>query len=1056
MDIAPFERWAAYPNRPKDWLHHKALTKIRLSIIDRVFQASGEPSWKAPRAPRASISSWLESLVQRAATGEAVGASMAAIQTAALISWDRRTDADLGRIVLTESGRWSQPDPKKLFLPFESVVRDGTTGQDSTIHPDLAADEGTLSALQELGLKPPSPEGRFTAIANHILADPSPTDVDHDLIEEFWRASRALSAADALAIVSEHDNWRRDLRVRTCAGDWKPLHSVLMSGAVVPGDDSRDSGATVAVEFHELDRELLTSMGVSDGPFAGCAVSGEPVFLSYLDRQEQQYRSRDDLPASPQIGYLAFERYTEIGPLGVLLELSEEAAAAYTDALLRLDGCHEQWVMWHTGSSREKYPKMTCESLPISLLREYGRIETPAGIVPLADALGPHPASPAALHALLQHPNAEKIRRSFDLSDPVPDLFGEGDPTPLTDIWPGLREYLQADHRNARLIPCERIRVAGAERRCVSHANDIYLVGGVEDDARAALELVADALDTELEPRVISAILQRRTPAETEERRAEVRQCSTNAERLLAAIGEPDLRTGLPPSLLDVLEDDDESLTAVEIAKAVIATYHTDALRSFRWALDHLSPPKSWAGSQSAVTFVRSLGFSDEWAGERKSPRPPFLEVDGPRSLPELHDYQRVVAANVREMLRSNGGRGVERRGMVSMPTGSGKTRVAVQAIVEAMRDDGFRGGILWVADRDELCEQAVEAWVQVWRSEGSEAQQLRISRMWSGQPKPLPATENHIVVATIQTLNARLFNQPAEYEFLKDFKLAVFDEAHRSIAPTYTSVMQEVGLTFRRREDEPFLIGLTATPYRGHDEAETARLVGRYGRTRLDAGAFAHDNPEMVVKELQSMGVLAQADHEVIEGGTIRLRPEEWEEILRFVRGPERRELLLAWLPQSVEDRLANSAQRTRRILEAYDEHVEPDWPTLIFATSVEHAQTLAALLNRQGIAARAVSGMTEPSTRRRVVEGFRNGEINVLANYGVFREGFDAPKTRAIIVARPVYSPNLYFQMIGRGLRGPLNGGDDRCLILNVRDNIEDFGHALAFSDLDWLWGR
>ena len=226
------------------------------------------------------------------------------------------------------------------------------------------------------------------------------------------------------------------------------------------------------------------------------------------------------------------------------------------------------------------------------------------------------------------------------------------------------------------------------------------------------------------------------------------------------------------------------------------------------------------------------------------------------------------------------------------------------------MRDEGFSGGVLWVADRDELCEQAVEAWAQVWRSEGSEAEQLRISRMWSGQPKPLPTTENHVVVATIQTLHARLSSRPGEYEFLKDFKLAVFDEAHRSIAPTYTSVMQEIGLTYRRQEDEPFLIGLTATPYRGHDAAETARLVGRYGRTRLDSGAFGNDDPEMVVKELQGMGVLAQADHELIEGGTFRLRPEEREEISKFVRGSERPELLLAWLPQTVEDRIAHSAQ--------------------------------------------------------------------------------------------------------------------------------------------------
>ncbi len=86
--------------------------------------------------------------------------------------------------------------------------------------------------------------------------------------------------------------------------------------------------------------------------------------------------------------------------------------------------------------------------------------------------------------------------------------------------------------------------------------------------------------------------------------------------------------------------------------------------------------------------------------------------------------------------------------------------------------------------------------------------------------------------------------------------------------------------------------------------------------------------------------------------------------------------------------------------------------------------------------------------------MEEFRRGEINVLVNCRLLAEGFDAPKTRAIIVARPVYSPNLYFQMIGRGLRGVKNGGDDRCLILNVQDNIENFGRTLAFAGLEGLW--
>ena len=228
----------------------------------------------------------------------------------------------------------------------------------------------------------------------------------------------------------------------------------------------------------------------------------------------------------------------------------------------------------------------------------------------------------------------------------------------------------------------------------------------------------------------------------------------------------------------------------------------------------------------------------------------------------------------------------------------------------------------------------------------------------------------------------------------------------------------------------------------------ETERLVNRYGRNRLDAGAFESDEPEEVITQLQEMTVLAKVDHETIEGERLTLSPAELRQI---------EEQHLPWLPESVEQRIAESAIRTQGIVDAYMSQVraiDADAPTLIFATSVEHSKTVAAMLKLEGVEARAVSGETDSAVRRSVVEQFRSGEVTVLVNYGVFREGFDAPRTRAIVVARPVYSPNLYFQMIGRGLRGELNGGSERCLILDVEDNIENYDRALAFSELDWLW--
>ena len=432
--------------------------------------------------------------------------------------------------------------------------------------------------------------------------------------------------------------------------------------------------------------------------------------------------------------------------------------------------------------------------------------------------------------------------------------------------------------------------------------------------------------------------------------REKVRSQPTDELRLLAAVGQQELLRRLPEGLIEILEiENGGRLDGSQVARAAIATFHTGALREYRDALGHLGPPNRWAGSPGAIAFVRSLGFGEEWAMERSVRREPFVEIDGPFSLPGLHGYQRRIVDKVRSLIRASDSV-ADRRGMISMPTGSGKTRVAVQSIVEAMRDDSFNGGVLWVADRDELCEQAVEAWREVWASEGVQRTQLRISRMWGGQPPPLPTTDRHVIVATIQTLATKIAMQPGRYEFLSGFKLLVFDEAHRSVAPTFTSVMQELGLTRWRRDDEPLLIGLTATPYRGRDERETERLVNRYGRNRLDEGAFRSEDPDDVIRELQSMQVLARADHDTIEGGSFSLTGSEMTLSAN-----------VPWLPQSVEERIASDIERTRRIVQAYRSQISQDWPTLIFATSVEHSKTIAALLTSEGFNARAVSADTD-----------------------------------------------------------------------------------------------
>ena len=1107
------QHWARYAGRPSNWLHHDAITRnhphrlARVRELIDVWNDRSSGSRYVPALQSASLAEWLGALVSGKSGDDAIEASRAAIATAAALPREHRHPSVLGRIVLMQNGRWQAPDPERVFLPSTVEDTEPTSDAHQLVCANLALDEDTRRDLCSFGLKPISAEGRFTQLAARLLGlDAGTTRVAGSDWYRFWELAREVGTTIAretitgqqyLCRMARRQSIGRDgdacaLHVRTEAATWVPSHVALLPGSIVPGAAGRDQHAALDHEFHKEDLDLLKSLGVTAGPLADLDVSTEPWFAGFLRSCRQRFRNRE-LPANPQESHLHFRSTKGAGPLAVLTVLSDGPAADYTSALLDRDSTYQPWVMRHD-SRPDYYPELEVASPAVQMLKEHGRIRVADRVVRFEDALGPQPRSKAARDVLLAHPKADSIKAAFDLVEPAeltPEFFGEEDPIPLSDVWPGFRttlEELEVDFSNidecSHLVRCDRILVGGNEHQCILHASNIWVCRSEDEKVElvSVLRLVqgfasllegaderirASALNVLL--KIAERILRHTPPPSVGEQRDAIRSLPTDAERLLRAVGETRLRRQLPHSLLSILEQDAAPLSGTAVAAAAIATYHTGALKQYRRDIEHLEPPRQWAGSARALDFVLSLGFAAEWAGERNERRPPFVEVDGPYALPKLHDYQKLIVAKVRNLLRNVGDEregpstgsatgtilrdrrpnGRSRRGMISLPTGSGKTRVAVQAIVEAMCHDGFDGTVLWVADRDELCEQAVEAWTQVWSNVGASGLRLRVSRMWAGQPAPLPATDPHVVVATIQTLHARFQNPRTEHDFLADCTLVVFDEAHRSIAPTFTSVMEEIGLTRWQRKNEPLLLGLTATPYRGHDAEETARLVKRYGSNRLDAGAFASDDPEQVVSELQRMHVLALADHQTIEGGQFSLNADECRQMNMKPRPP--------WLPRSVEDRIAQDVARTNRIIGAYVEqvrNVDPEWPVLIFATSVEHARTIAALLSRIGVPSRAVSGETETVTRRRIVEEFRRGDLKVLVNYGVFREGFDAPRTRVIIVARPVYSPNLYFQMIGRGLRGTRNSGTDRCLIINVQDNIDNFEGKLAFSDLDWLW--
>ena len=82
--------------------------------------------------------------------------------------------------------------------------------------------------------------------------------------------------------------------------------------------------------------------------------------------------------------------------------------------------------------------------------------------------------------------------------------------------------------------------------------------------------------------------------------------------------------------------------------------------------------------------------------------------------------------------------------------------------------------------------------------------------------------------------------------------------------------------------------------------------------------------------------------------------------------------------------------------------------------------------------MAAAHLDGNTPKDQRRAMLTDYKTGKLRVLSNFGVLTEGFDAPETAAILMARPTRSQTLFTQIVGRGLR-PYPGKSD-CLLIDL----------------------
>lgn len=439
-----------------------------------------------------------------------------------------------------------------------------------------------------------------------------------------------------------------------------------------------------------------------------------------------------------------------------------------------------------------------------------------------------------------------------------------------------------------------------------------------------------------------------------------------------------------------------------------------------------------WRPGADVVTFA-AKHFDIPYAFlPHRDAHPPAVEtVEVISRLPTLHGYQEEVKSRVVPLLKQPAA-----SFLVQMPTGSGKTRTLVESIVSAWSESLASGSVVWLAHAEELCEQAAEAFGRVWAERAKKP--TRLVRFFGPHDPPPYAAHGSIVIASLQKVYARLRAKSAFTDSLiGSAKVVVVDEAHRSLAPSFHQVIEQL------TSGGAALAGLSATPGRGVDqESENRRLAEVFGG-RLITPAGAGD----MIARLQRRGVLAELRRKEIETG-LEVTPNEHD--LESVR-------LGFDYGTSVLRVLAADHYRNELILQAVEDEVSEQRPTIIFACTVEHARLLAAALNLRGVKAAYVDGEMDRTDRQYAISRFRDGSVDVITNFGVLTTGFDAPRTRTVVVARPTSSAILYGQMVGRALRGPRMGGGAEAWVIDVRDNLKRFGGVTTvYHAFERFWGH
>lgn len=481
------------------------------------------------------------------------------------------------------------------------------------------------------------------------------------------------------------------------------------------------------------------------------------------------------------------------------------------------------------------------------------------------------------------------------------------------------------------------------------------------------------------------------------------------------------------------------------------------------YAIVEVAPNKPWNKNSLSKYLSKIWGLPEAIFDKEKDDSIVNNCIESPNErFFELLDYQYYIKQRALNVL--NSGNLLERM-LIHMPTGTGKTKTSMHIITNYLEFSlNKKGLIIWIAHTTELLQQAYDTFTNVWGHLGDG--EVYAYKLWGNRNIEDFSSLNGIVFCGLSKLmsiadtNTELFDK-----LKKECRLIVFDEAHKAAATQTRKVIESLMRKPSGFENRA-LIGLTATPGRTTEDSYDNELL-----TNMFGGKLIHIDSNILNQinygSLKARNLIAEnniikyfQDRRVLA----KMKPERLQYKQQFT--DHELKLLSSSLTDLGYDEkeytteqlmiLAKNKERNITIINKLRELSVNNIPTIVFACSVEHAKMISAMLTLDGISNSLVLGNMNEIDRKKAIEQFkdRSSGVDIIINYEVLTTGFDSKNIKCVFITRPTKSIVLYSQMLGRGLRGPLMGGNEECLLIDVDDNLNAFDNETAFNHFNDYW--